>query len=156
MNMDRFMKTMILTGAGFTKNFGGLLASEMADSIYRSDYLAPFPGLKRKLRTIINYENFYEEVLNGGYNDPEKKAVQKAISEAYDKMDRKIRSGPCFRNNEDVNIYGVNKLLDLFAGQANQCGIFFTLNQDLYIECHVARNVPIELPCMPPIRPENS
>lgn len=147
MDISRFIKPIILTGAGFTKNFGGLVVSGMANSIFSSDYLTPFPELKKILQTIRNYEEFYQEILTGGYSDEEKTAVQNAISEAYDKIDKKVREWD-WLNDNDVHIHGLINLLRLFAGGANQCGAFFTLNQDPFVERDRLGDVHIELPCV--------
>lgn len=143
--MGTFSKTVLLSGAGFTHNFDGLLASEMADCIYNSDYLRTFPEIKEILQDISNYEELYEKVFNGAYSAEQRSAVANAVSEAYERIDTNVREWD-YLSNEQVNIYGVRKLLQRFAGEANECGFFFTLNQDLFVERHLTRDVHIEIP----------
>jgi len=135
----------LLSGAGFTHNFNGLLAAEMADCIYNSDYLRTFPEIRELLQDISNYEELYEKVFNGDYSAEQKNAVANAVSEAYERIDTNVREWD-YLSNEQVNIYGVRELLHRFAGEANESGFFFTLNQDLFVERHLSRDVHIEIP----------
>jgi hypothetical protein len=145
--MKNFLGTILLTGAGFTRNFGGLLASEMADSIYNSNYLRGFPEIKKILHNISNYEEFYEKVIIGDYSPQQKDAVVSALSEAYERIDKAVREWS-YLSDGQVNIYGVRRLLGRFAGEANQCGFFFTLNQDLFAERQLTGDVHLEIPCV--------
>lgn len=141
----------LLTGAGFTKNFGGFLAEEMGDRIFESQYLRKYPSVRRILHKRSNYEDFYEEVLNGDYKDYEKEAAKKAVLEAYEKLDEVIRNF-VYRTNDQVNMYKVNYLFDRFAGGTDQVGFCFTLNQDLFVERHFWGNkAHLELPCIHPV-----
>lgn len=66
-----------------------------------------------------------------------KTAITTAIFQAYETLDDIVRQW-LFGNTSPypVNIYGVNKMIELFAGDQQQLGFFFTLNQDLFIERH--------------------
>lgn len=145
--MRTFLKAILLTGAGFTRNFGGLLASEIADSIYNSDYLRGFLEIKEILHNISNYEELYEKVLIGDYCTEQRNAVANAVSEAYAKIDKAAREWSSL-SNERVNIYGLRGLLSRFAGEMDQCGSFFTLNQDLFAERQLTGDVHLEIPCI--------
>jgi hypothetical protein len=137
---------VLLTGAGFTKNFGGLLADEMGDIIYNSQHLLKSP-VRNILHNKSNYEDFYEEVLNGNFTNEEKKAAEDAIFEAYKKLDEVIRNFVYLANN--VHLNGVNNLIDMFAGGSDKSGFCFTLNQDLFIERNFfGQKACLELPCI--------
>ncbi len=130
-------KNILLTGAGFTKNFGGLLASEMWSKIFNHEQVQSMTRLKDLLIDDFDYESIYYKVINGSYEDDERDAISVAIFQAYKTLDDIVRQW-FFDSNSPypVNIYEVNKMIERFAGNQNQLGFFFTLNQDLFIERH--------------------
>lgn len=134
---SNFAKKILFTGAGFTKNFGGLLASEMWSKIFNHPQIHSHPKLRELLLNDYDYESIYYKVLSGDSRSQEKDALTEAILETYETLDRIVRdwtftSGAPY----PVNIYGVNNLIERFAGRNNEVGFFFTLNQDLFIERH--------------------
>jgi hypothetical protein len=58
------MNAVLLTGAGFTKTFGGYLASEMWATILNQPEVQDSPELLKKIRDADNldYETCYEEI----------------------------------------------------------------------------------------------
>ena len=130
-------KNILLTGAGFTKNFGGLLAKEMWSKIFNDNAIQNQSKLRDLLITDHDYESIYYEVINGEYNDDEKQSIASVIFKAYRMLDDIVREWT-FRTDAPypVNIYEVNKMIARFAGEKNEFGFFFTLNQDLFIERH--------------------
>ena len=130
-----FCHNILLTGAGFTKNFGGLLAKEMWSKIFNNSRL--HSQLKPLLLQDFDYESIYHKVLTGEYSREEKDSINDVMFEAYKILDDICREWT-FRNDVPypVNIYGVNKFIELFAGSRGEKGLFFTLNQDLFIERH--------------------
>jgi hypothetical protein len=56
-------RQILLTGAGFTKNFGGFLASEMWAQIFNSRQIRPHKELGKILRHDFDYESVYNRVL---------------------------------------------------------------------------------------------
>ena len=132
-----FKRNILFSGAGFTKNFGGLLAKEMWSKIYNNSEIQAHPRLKDLLLNDFDYESIYHKIIYGDYTDVEKASINKAIYHAYRVLDD-ICSEWTFRNDapNPVNIYGVNKFIERFSGVKNEIGFFFTLNQDLFIERH--------------------
>lgn len=130
-----FCQNILLTGAGFTKNFGGLLAKEMWSKIFNNPRL--HLQLKSLLLNDFDYESIYHKVITGGYSQDEKDSINDVMFEAYKVLDDICREWT-FRNDAPypVNIYGVNKFIALFSGGRDEIGFFFTLNQDLFIERH--------------------
>lgn len=130
-------KNILLTGAGFSKNFGGLLASEMWSKIFNHEQVQSIACLKNLLIDDFDYESIYHRVINGSYEDDEKDAISTAIFQAYKTLDDIVRQW-FFDSHSPypVNIYEVNKMIERFAGDQKQLGFFFTLNQDLFIERH--------------------
>ena len=144
MNLNNFdfpiSKNILLTGAGFTHNYGGFLAKRMWSEIHNR-YLKLSSELEtRELKTAIkktfNYEDLYEDVLQSSvYTNDERSFFLKAILGAYDALDEVIRE---FRPEIMASdILDLNKLRDFFkklTGEPKERGFFFTLNQDLFIE----------------------
>jgi len=128
---------ILFTGAGFTKNFGGLLAKEMWSKIFNNSKTQSFPRIKELLINDFDYESIYHKIINGNYTEEEKDVISDVILEVYRSLDN-ICSEWIFRNDapNPVNIYGVNRLIKRFSGGPNEIGFFFTLNQDLFVERH--------------------
>lgn len=130
-------ETILFTGAGFTKNFGGLLAKEIWSKIFNHDKVQNQPQLKSLLMEDYDYESIYYKVIGGDYEKDEKDAIEIAVFETYQILDDIVREWISTNNSPyPVNIYEVNKLIERFAGEKHQLGFFFTLNQDLFIERH--------------------
>lgn len=133
-------KTLLLTGAGFTANFGGYLARDMAKRILSHPEVKKFP----KLQDLIwspdfdsNYEKIYTTVLNDSkYNEDEKSAIKVGVEQAYRDMDHVARNYLASGlQKEHINHHGLNQLLGSFAGSnGGERGAIFTLNQDLFLE----------------------
>lgn len=129
----QFCHNILLTGAGFTKNFGGLLAKEMWSKIFNNPKL--HSQLKPLLLNDFDYESIYHKVISGEYTVEEKSSINDVIFDAYKVLDDICREWT-FRNDAQypVNIYGVNKFIEFFSGGRAEPGLFFTLNQDLFVE----------------------
>jgi hypothetical protein len=137
---------ILLTGAGFTKNFGGPLAKELWSIIFSNPALDAAPVVRDILRRDFDFESVYNAVMLGpmlpvGATDTgarwrsQQQALRKAVNDAYDYIDEKVR-GFVFRRDAPypVNIYKVQDFLARFAGTVRDPGFFFTLNQDLFVE----------------------
>lgn len=127
-----YSQHILLTGAGFTKNFGGLLAKEMWSIIFNK--IQSYPRLKKVLFDNPDYESIYYEVMTGDYDDEERSAIDVAIFDAYRILEDIVCA--CKSGNGIPNIYGVNKMIERFCGSRDELGFFFTLNQDLFVERH--------------------
>ncbi len=133
-------KTILLTGAGFTHNFGGLLAEGMWAIIFNHPEVQKQAYVRKLMIEDFDYESIYHKVLKAnriegifGKEDTsaeDKVAIRAAVFEAYRHLDNRILSpsSPC------PNIYKVNELIERFASDRSEKSFFFTLNQDLFIE----------------------
>ena len=132
-----YSENILFTGAGFTKNFGGLLAKEMWCKIFNNSKVQSYPRIKELLINDFDYESIYHNILYGNYAEDEKNVINDVILEAYRSLDD-ICTEWIFRNDapNPVNIYGVNRLIERFSEGTNKIGFFFTLNQDLFVERH--------------------
>ncbi len=136
-----FKNSVLFTGAGFTKNFGGFLAREMWSKIFNDLRLDELPRIKELLRNNFDFETIYSEVINSqNYTGKQKQEFQDVIKKAYADMD-KMLSQYVFTGSDPygVNTYGVNKLLGSFTGSSGETGLHFTLNQDLFMERQTKR-----------------
>ena len=132
----RVKNRIILTGAGFTKNFGGFLANEMWSHIFNNPHIQNSSILRSELQNNFDFESVYSNIIdNPRIQDSEKEKIKEAVLGAYTKLDNAIKG---WKFNSDgpypVNRYGLAKLLGLFNGGGDEQGFFFTLNQDLFME----------------------
>jgi hypothetical protein len=134
------VKTVLLTGAGFTYDFGGYLANRMWDEIFNHTQIKKYPKLTHITSTDFDYESIYHKI----HGDPqycaeERKAVDTAVFDAYISLDNQIKQTK-YNNNSQPLIIPVNKMIEAFSGQLGGGGFFFTLNQDLYVERYFSSN----------------
>lgn len=139
------VKTVLLTGAGFTKSFGGYLGSEMWAAILRQPEIQDDDALRRRLLDVpgLNFEMFYDEVETLSHYTPEQKdRVRAALQRAYKEMDDIIRS------NDRSKATAIQYFLKQFAGsnETRTRGFVFTLNQDLFMERFYVGDKDMRLP----------
>jgi len=127
-------RQILLTGAGFTKNFGGFLSGEMWAQIFNSCHIRPYKELGKILRHDFDYESVYNRVLVGGNSSEETTALERALLDAYKQLDQRIRNLHTNQVGGAVDLTKLRMILDRFSGSGNVRGYFFTLNQDLFIE----------------------
>jgi hypothetical protein len=127
-------KNVLLTGAGFTKDFGGYLASEMWAVIFRQPGIRRYPNLRKRMLERLDYEAFYHEVLSSeAYSTEEKLSLTKAIRNAYEEMHELICQGADLKRNNAAAAV-CRAFIAQFDGSGHERGFFFTLNQDLFLE----------------------
>lgn len=130
----RVAKNVLLTGAGFTKDFGGYLGDEMWAAILSQKEISKHSRLRQKLLSQINFEQAYHEVLESkSFSSEEKFAFSDAVETAYRNMHRKVSTISTelyFRLTKPL----LRGLVLRFAGIEEKRGFIFTLNQDLLIE----------------------
>lgn len=128
-------KPLLLTGAGFTKNFGGFLATEMFALVQTS--VRQSPMLLRMLKDSLDYEEVYGRVVieerDGGHE--ERAALVASIENAYRRLDAAVRR--MVWSSTGISAFHLRQFIGRFAGpNSHNPGYFFTLNQDLFIERH--------------------
>ena len=130
---------LLLTGAGFTKNFGGSLSREMHSKIFNHNLIQESEVLRDLLIDDYDFESVYWEVLGHPtrYSNEDQERIKKAVEDAYKSLDDTLK-GWVFNDTSPypVNVYGLGKLLSdiIGGGSSKEKGIFFTLNQDLFME----------------------
>lgn len=130
---------IILTGAGFSKNFGGFLGSEMWSLIFNEPSLHRYPKLRALLLNDFDYESVYYTVTNSpSYSDEEKKVFKEALERAYEVLDDRLGGWVMNGDNpSSLNTYsngGLGSLLGLKCNEQSPQKFIFTLNQDLLLE----------------------
>ena len=142
-------RTVLLTGAGFTQSFGGLLGKEMWEAIFNQRNIQARPKLRKRILEQMNYEDFYSEVMTGlNYDAEEKDAVAAAVKEAYIQMHRHLcRQGEPRHSASAAGVCA--RVIARFEGWDRERGFLFTLNQDLFIERHfLSRSRLLKIPGM--------
>lgn len=125
---------ILLTGAGFTKNFGGLLAIEMWAEIFNHEKIQAQPKIKELMSNDFDYESIYDSIMKDSNKDNEKEAIDDAVKSAYEYIDSILRQLIISHPNP-IELYIVNDLISLFRENATRKYSFiFTLNQDLFFE----------------------
>jgi hypothetical protein len=127
----------LLTGAGFTHNFGGPLASELWAMIMNHPRIQQTPTLRQLLLQNFDFEDVYNSVMEGLYPVDVKESLERAVNEVYDAIDEIIRDYRFTTESRfSVNIYKLQEFIAAFSGSRKRPGFFFTLNQDLFVERH--------------------
>lgn len=131
-----FRNTFLLTGAGFTANFGGFLAKEMWSKIFNNPKLDDAGHLKLELRKNFDFEEIYSLVIDNRIQELhpyERDVFVKSLQEAYLAMDQIIRE-PSWESY-GVHPADLRRFLDFFRESSqNETSVCFTLNQDLFME----------------------
>lgn len=155
MELGSFGKHTLLTGAGFSRNWGGYTAREMMGQIL--GHLQDNEEARNFWLDMPSFEEGLARARAGDVSPDVLQHIERAILEAFKSLDRQLQGshGPWF--------HGVEKLLSQFywrasSGITTNTGYLFTLNQDLLIErrfinasvCH-ARD-----PSLPGVRPNPS
>jgi hypothetical protein len=113
---DRYYQVksvVLLTGAGFSKPFGGYLASEMWAIIFNQLKSLDSQNLRTLLRGELNYERAYDVVMSGGlYSPTEKSAFTKGLIDAYRELDQSICA---HLTNNRLQIQSIRYFIERFA-----------------------------------------
>jgi hypothetical protein len=127
-----FGRLILFTGAGFTKDFGGALASEMWERIFNNPLIQRTPELASVMRRDSDFESVYATVLRGSVHSPEEKtSLKAAMAAAYASLDNEISDWICM-NQPQGALEAHDAFFDLLRDKHGP--LFFTLNQDLFIE----------------------
>lgn len=115
---EKLNKNILFTGAGFSKGFGGLLASELEQYIFNN------VKSNDDIKSIIakgsgNYEDNFSLLREN------KKIYTEVLESVFKLIDENIR-----KNN---NVYNLKKFLELFY-KNDSYNFIFTANQDLLLE----------------------
>jgi hypothetical protein len=158
------MKKYLLLGAGFSRNWHGLLASEVFDHLMGAPEVQADPYLRGVLFKHLGagFEQALTEVQMDYGRDPPRyekslQGIQVAIANIFDRMNRSYAQdtmGIEFQNDRRF-------LLRTFLVEFDA---IFTLNQDVLLEVHYVQHVLLasdrrtwdgaQIPGMTPVRPQ--
>ncbi len=125
------MTHILLTGAGFTRNWGGWLAKELEGDLLAR--LAPYSQLRHLLQHSDNYEDALGKARGEGYSDvtvsPDHLRIfESAISESFWVMNAAL--------GKRVSMYFAGETDNSIETFLPKFDAIFTLNQDLLLEFH--------------------
>jgi SIR2-like domain len=156
--LGQFSKRVLLTGAGWTKNWNGFLAPQLWHHLTSHPRVQGNATVRAALLgvTTLNFEEAYELVATGARFTPNDKAdLDFALTAVFTMIDDAVAAMPF-----PVNDYKVNEMISYFMramGEQVNTGYLFTLNQDLFFERkyiqYLVQQVPRPvLPGIPPHR----
>lgn len=140
---EKQKKILVLTGAGFTKNFNGFLAKDMWSKIFNDPRIQESKGLRGLLIQDYDYESVYTKVLKEvNFSQKDKNTIKQVVEDVYKKLDDAIRDWRF--NNDNPTALNISGLWgDLFSlANDEKDGYVFTLNQDLFFERHNGWRAP--------------
>lgn len=124
---------ILLTGAGFTHNFGGFLAREMWSKIFNNPLVQDSAEARKLLLDDFDFESVYSAKMSR--SEETIKIIRAAVEAAYKDLDDTVKNWVFNSDNPTaLNTYGLGELLSFISGRGSDKGWFFTLNQDLYME----------------------
>lgn len=134
MVIGKFSKRVLLTGAGWSRNWGAPLASDVWSSLIGHRAVQAQPLLREMLLNEPSFEVALARTHSPPFTAQDRNILEQAILDIFVSMDREIA-----RPDHDpwINVYKVQELLFRFwggRGDGNQAGFLFTLNQDLFME----------------------
>ncbi|MFA5848220.1 MAG: SIR2 family protein [Thermodesulfovibrionales bacterium] len=122
-------KIILLTGAGFTKNFGGLLADEMWAMIFNHKEVQGSDLIRNNMLAEFNYETVYQKILDDlKADEDEKTIIKRALLSAYEYQENNWQNNNFFLS---IDYRIINHLCEFIA---KHVGLYFTLNHDLFLE----------------------
>ena len=86
-----FSKRVLLVGAGFARSWGGMLASEVRESLFSHRAVQERPAIRKLLREETSFEVALEKVRSGKYEHQDQAAIEGAIISAFEQMDGRYR-----------------------------------------------------------------
>lgn len=126
-----FSKRVLLVGAGFSYNWGGLLAGEVGGQILSHPSVQARPRLGALIHSEPSFEDALEKTRTGLFEAADAEAMETAIRSVFDGMDADFR-------NPQPPVLGatINQFIAKFCPGpvAVGTGYVFSLNQDLLLE----------------------
>lgn len=143
-----FGKKALLTGAGFSKNWGGRLASEVWADVFSNRVVQARDRVRSALLRERSFEAVMHEVLtNDAYDMEDRHAIIEAVTRSFREMDDLYAQKTIISADRTINYGSLKTLLEKFRRTS---GYLFTLNQDRLIEMLLEnRNISYQTPCVP-------
>lgn len=124
-------KYVLLTGAGFSKNFGGWTGEELRKIIISNLHK---PELQKIFIDDPDYENAYTFAIEKReLNEDDKQAIQNAVKQSYTELCNHMRAKWSEERGRPSQIMA-DFIRPFLNFKGNERPFFFTLNQDLFLE----------------------
>jgi hypothetical protein len=157
MDIGNFSKCVLLTGAGWSRNWGARLAAGVWELLMDDADIAANDRLRALLLEEPSFEVALAKTQLAPFTPDDQNQFTRALVNGFISMDRAMMR-PFDGSPGTINIYKVQELIFRFTGRFGQnfgTGYFFTLNQDLFPERflynqHVSAAAP---PALPGIQP---
>lgn len=138
MDIGSFSKRVLLTGAGFSKNWDGYTAAEMWQRILGDAHVQENEELRRLLIDKTSFETALAKAQAGSVSSDAAEKLEKATLRAFQSLDRQLLTA-AKSGSTCINIYGVQRFLCRFfwhppGKSPPDTGYIFTVNQDLWLE----------------------
>ncbi len=133
--IQQFSKHVLLTGAGFSRNWGGRLASEMWEEIFSHPAVQRRRAVQLQLLQTPSFESALSEIAvdTRKFLDADRAAIWQALREAFKRMDTE-HAGRLSSGSPRIDAQGIKNFLQRFYSPQQRCGYFFTLNQEALVE----------------------
>ena len=149
------VKRTILTGAGFTKNFGGYLAHEINDKVLSDPNIVRCKKLHDLIQNEFNYEDALSVVKQPDYTKEEVQFLRQAVKHVYSRQDVEVTNWNA--DSQNVGKFKspailTNFIMRAFRFEGSQDSAYmFTTNQDVFVEAciridHKHQFRPISVP----------
>lgn len=143
---------LLLTGAGFSRPFGGYLSSQMWALILCQPQVRSSDRLRKAMLRDTNFEQVYSEVVTSSeYGGEEKHGFTEAVWKAYKQMHEEM----CTQSNADRAHSLMSRFVHRFANREHsEPALVFTLNQDLLVESFNTPDLRLLQPGVPSHQPD--
>ncbi len=133
-------KVMLLTGAGASWAFGGILAPGVRERIFTRKQVQDRQRVRDMLLAFPSFEYVLGEVRRDSkFDEEDRLAIESAIKEVFLEMDKDIAKQN-YWNGGECNVNSYREFLHRFGAPAangsKTASFVFTLNQDLTLERH--------------------
>jgi hypothetical protein len=128
---NSFAKRVLLIGAGFSRNWGGLLVSDVTGRIMAHPAVVARPHLGPLLMTEPSFEDALEKARTDLFEAADAAALETAINAAFGSMDKNYKNPQPPVLNATVNDF-IGRFCPEPVGIGT--GYVFSLNQDLLLE----------------------
>jgi hypothetical protein len=140
---------VLLTGAGFTRNYGGFLSSDMWEQFFNN------PKMPDKLKSLMkkgskgnddffNYEDIVQKVLVEDEYREHRDVLKEIVAGTYDRQEDKIET---YLIGRQAMVGSLQEFI------YTNVSLFFTLNQDTFIEKYLPQ-IGEHVLSMPYLTPE--
>lgn len=124
---------ILLTGAGFSHNFGLPLANDVWGMVFNNSKIQTSREIRNELLKEYNYEKLYSEILVEEKFSPERDCFLERINIIFNDIFEALTI-KAFDSNFGVSYKDIRSFILMIVGKNFDEGFLFTTNQDLLLE----------------------